>query len=159
MIADEEWDCMCEGLMQRGICGAIAESQIHHVQGRPLLNGMFGVLKGETAQGREVHRLIMNLVPLNKLCKGIEGDVSTLPAWPSMGSFFIQPTETLLVSSEDVRCFFYLFRIPREWQPFLAFAKPLPARLCPHNRERFYLTSLVLPMGFCNSVALAQHIH
>ena len=159
MIADDEWDCMCEGLMQRGICGAIAESKVHHVQGRPLLNGMFGVLKEETAQGREVHRLIMNLVPLNKLCKGIEGDVSTLPAWPSMSSFFIQPTETLLVSSEDVRCFFYLFRVRREWQPFLAFAKPLPARLCPHNRERFYLTSLVLPMGFCNSVALAQHIH
>ena len=76
-----------------------------------------------------------------------------------MNSFFIQPTETLLISSEDARCFFYLFRVPREWQPFLAFAKPLPARLCPHNRERFYLTSLVLPMGFCNSVALAQHIH
>ena len=48
MVADEEWDCMCEGregLLKRGICGAIAESEIHHAQGRLLLNGMFSCEK------------------------------------------------------------------------------------------------------------------
>ena len=64
-----------------------------------------------------------------------------------------------MISSEDVRCFFYLFRVPPSWHPFLAFAKPLPAHLWSSADERCYLTSLVLPMGFCNSVALAQHIH
>ena len=123
MVPDDQWETMCKGLLSRGICGLIAEREIHHVQGRPLLNGLFGVLKEETDRGQEVHRLIMNLIPLNKLCKGVEGDVSTLPAWPSMSSYFIQPTEDLLISSEDVRCFFYLFRVPREWLPFLAFAK------------------------------------
>ena len=159
MVSDDDWGPMCEGLLSRGICGIIRESQIHRVEGRPLLNGLFGVLKEETDGGHEVHRLIMNLIPLNKLCKGVEGDVSTLPAWPSMNSYFIQPHENLLISSEDVRCFFYLFRVPPSWHPFLAFAKPLPAHLWSSADERCYLTSLVLPMGFCNSVALAQHIH
>ena len=159
MVSDDQWESMCEGLLSRGICGVIAESELHHVQGRPLLNGLFGVVKEETDNGQEVHRLIMNLIPLNKLCKGVEGDVSTLPAWPSMNSYFIQPTEDLLISSEDVRCFFYLFRVPREWLPFLAFSKLVPPRLCPDEHGRYYLTSLVLPMGFCNSVSLAQHIH
>ena len=137
----------------------MAESQLHHMQGRPLLNGLFGVLKEETHKGQPVHRLIMNLVPLNRPCKSITGDVSTLPAWPNMNGFYIQPGETLLISSEDVRCFFYLFKVPQEWRPFLGFAKRVPARLCPDEAEPYYLTSLVLPMGFSNSVALAQHIH
>ena len=93
MVSDDDWGPMCEGLLSRGICGIIRESQIHRVEGRPLLNGLFGVLKEETDGGHEVHRLIMNLIPLNKLCKGVEGDVSTLPAWPSMNSYFIQPHE------------------------------------------------------------------
>ena len=159
MVADCDWEAMCEGLLAKGVCGLMAESQLHHVQGRPLLNGLFGVLKEETHQGQPVHRLIMNLVPLNRLCKSITGDVSTLPAWPNMNGFYIQPGETLLISSEDVRCFFYLFKVPQEWRPFLGFAKRVPARLCPDEAEPYYLTSLVLPMGFSNSVALAQHIH
>ena len=106
-----------------------------------------------------IYRLIMNLIPLNKLRRPITGDVSTLPSWPSMNAFQIQPEETLLVSSEDARCFFYLFRVPREWRPFLAFSREVPPNLCGDRGEPCYLTSLVLRMGFCNSVSLAQHIH
>ena len=159
MVAGDQWEAVCSGLLSRGICGLIPESQVYKVEGKPLLNGLFGVLKEETFQGHEVHRLIMNLVPLNKLCRPITGDVSTLPSWPSMNAFQIQPGETLLVSSEDVRCFFYLFRVPQAWRPYLAFARRVPRNLCGDCPEACYLTSLVLPMGFCNSVSLAQHIH
>ena len=87
MVAEDQWEAMCDGLLSRGICGVIPESEVHHVDNKPLLNGLFGVLKEETYQGHEVHRLIMNLVPLNKLCRPITGDVSTLPSWPNMTAF------------------------------------------------------------------------
>ena len=159
MVPEDQWEAMCEGLLSRGICTVIPESQVHKIDNKPLLNGLFGVLKEETHQGHEVHRLIMNLVPLNKLCRPITGDVSTLPSWPHMNAFQIQADETLLVSSEDVRCFFYLFRVPKSWTPYLAFARRVPQKFCGGRAEACYLTSLVLPMGFCNSVSLAQHIH
>ena len=73
-----DWDAVCEGLVEAGICGANAEADLYHVEGRPLLNGMFGVSKGEMEMGHDVHRLIMNLVPLNNICRGIQGDVATL---------------------------------------------------------------------------------
>ncbi|CAJ1329700.1 unnamed protein product [Effrenium voratum] len=47
--------------------------------GRPEVEAQKGV--GEI----EVHRLIMNLIPLNRICRGIEGDIATLPSWSSMG--------------------------------------------------------------------------
>ena len=47
------------------------------------------------------------------------------------------------------------------WKPFLGFNRDVPSTLVP---ERFagrwcVLVSRVLPMGFANSVAIAQHIH
>ena len=159
MVELDQWESFCQGLLSKGVVGLIPESKVFHAQGKPLLNGLFGVLKEETHQGHEVHRLIMNLVPLNKLCRPITGDVSTLPSWPNMNAFQIHPDEALLVSSEDVRCFFYLFRVPVGWRPYLAFSRPVPPNLCGDSSEPHYLTSLVLPMGFCNSVSLAQHAH
>ena len=159
MVPMDQWETFCAGLLSRGICGLIPESAVYKVDNKPLLDGLFGVLKEEKHQGREVHRLIMNLLPLNKLCRPITGDVSTLPSWPSMNAFQIQQDETLLISSEDVRCFFFLFRVPKSWTPYLAFSRRVPENLCEGHSEPCYLTSLVLPMGFRNSVSLAQHIH
>ena len=57
-------------------------SELHRVDGRPLLNGLFAVSKQETAVGTdgapfEVCRLIMNLVPTNSCCRSLVGDTST----------------------------------------------------------------------------------
>ena len=41
----------------------------------------------------------------------------------------------------------------------MAFNRPLPPSLCGDRPGRWYPCSAVLPMGFKNSVALAQHIH
>eukprot|EP00438_Fugacium_kawagutii_P019340 Skav202391 [mRNA] locus=scaffold1406:428545:431115:- [translate_table: standard] len=76
-----------------------------------------------------------------------------------MSALQLHPTEDLVVSSEDVRCFFYIFRVPEEWHPFLSFNKPLPESLSPVAGEKFYLCSTVLPMGYKNSVSIAQHVH
>ena len=105
----------------------------------------------------------MNLIPLNAICMPLSGDVATLPAWSSMSPFFLQPTQNLLVSSEDVKCFFYVMSVPQSWSKFLGFNKPVPRGALPENlRDEsgvYYLVSRVLPMGFLNSVSLAQHVH
>ena len=159
MVPPESWDTMCEKLVELGVCRVIAEQDVHHVEGQPLLNGLFGVSKGEFDGPWETRRLIMNLIPLNEICRGIEGDVGTLPSWAGMNAFHLMPSEDLLMSSEDVRCFFYIFRVPLEWHPFLAFNRLISPGVCGVTEGRRYLCSTVLPMGFKNSVALAQHVH
>ena len=159
MVVEQDWDRMCEGLIDAGICGVMAEADLYHVKGKPLLSGLFGVSKGELANGYDVHRLIMNLIPLNNICRGIQGDIATLPAWSSSGPLYLMPTENLLISSEDVKCFFYIFRVPSAWERFLGFNKVVSSRFHPGREGRHVLVAKVLPMGFKNSVSIAQHIH
>ena len=158
MVADDQWEGVCRGLLSSGICGLLPESELFHVKGRPLLNGLFGVPKGDRAGGIELHRLIMNLIPLNNICRPIQGDVSTLPAWSSAGPLMLMPTQQLLIGS-DVRCFFYIFKVPAAWEKFLGFNKAVPTHLHLGQTERHFLVSRVLPMGFRNSVSLAQAVH
>ena len=70
-------------------------------------------------------------------------------------------SENLLVSSEDVKCFFYTMWVPECWSKFLAFNKVVPDHVLPPHLEgkTVYLASRVLPMGFLNSVSLAQNVH
>eukprot|EP00438_Fugacium_kawagutii_P025002 Skav224823 [mRNA] locus=scaffold613:211653:214870:- [translate_table: standard] len=162
MVDEADWADVCKGLLKSGICGLILEEDIFKVNGVPLLNGLFGVTKDETtAEGTEVFRLIMNLVPFNQISMSLAGDVNTLPNWSMMTPYYLAPGEDLLVSSEDIRCFFYTMAIPQCWQKYLAFNRPVPSVALPQHLqgEKVYLTSLVLPMGYLNSVSLAQHVH
>ena len=161
MVPPEAWEEMARGLISQGVCGVIGEDEIFKVKGVPALNGLFGVSKGEWNGSTEIHRLIMNLIPINQLVRGVDGDVATLPGLSSFSPLWLDPTEKLVVSSEDVRCFFYIFKVPEEWQRFMAFNRPLPPSLCPREgkKQRYYLCSRVLPMGFKNSVSIAQHVH
>ena len=162
MVDDANWARVCIGLLDAEVCTLIEEHEIFDDGEGPLLNGLFGVTKDEwTDSGTEVFRLIMNLVPLNALCMPMAGDVNTLPAWSGMSPFFLQPSQCLLVSSEDVKCFFYTMSVPKAWVKFLAFNKLVPDLVLPPHLQgrRVYLASQVLPMGFLNSVSLAQHVH
>lgn len=161
MVADEHWAGVCKGLVEAGVCVLLPRDEIYQWRGRPLLNGLFGVSKDEWAGGFETFRLIMNLVPLNTISKPLQGDIETLPSWSTMSPFFLQPNETLLVSSEDVRCFFYTMSVPQAWWKFLGFNKPVPSECLPQHLkgQEVYLAARVLPMGFMNSVSLAQHVH
>eukprot|EP00438_Fugacium_kawagutii_P025255 Skav212857 [mRNA] locus=scaffold786:244787:247873:+ [translate_table: standard] len=159
MVPDCEWEETCKGLLDSGICTLMPEAEVAHVEGKPLLNGLFGVSKGEVAEGHEVHRLIMNLIPLNNISRGIEGDVATLPSWSSTSPLSLLPGEEMVVSSEDVRCFFYIFAVPQAWHRYLGFNKRVPSNLHAHSSQPHVLCARVLPMGFKNSVSLAQHVH
>ena len=110
-------------------------------------------------------RLILNLVPLNNLCRPLVGDTPTLPLIQGMSTFLLEKAKFLTKSSEDIRCFIYLFSVPEEfeWKKFLGFAKVVPDEAPPqHLKGRVvHVVSRVLPMGCVNSVAIAQqqHIH
>ena len=160
-VQDDSWEAVCRGLLERGVCRLIPQSEVYQVHGKPLFSGMFGVSKEEfTASGVEIYRLIMNLVPVNKLCRNLGGDVSTLPSIVGLGNMVLGDGELLVMSSEDIKCFFYLFSIPTSWHKFMSFGRAVPTTIVgPDRGEPYYLCSLVLPMGFLSSVAIAQHVH
>ena len=161
MIGEGEWPDVCSGLIAKRVCEVWPISQLHHIDGAPLLNGMFAVGKGEFKAGIETQRLIMNLVPVNQLCKPLQGDVGTLPAVSGLSGFLLGSGEVVLLSSEDIKCFFYLFSIPTSWKKYMGFNKIVPPELVPPelNGQTCVLVARVLPMGFLNSVSIAQHIH
>ena len=166
MVSQDHWAEVCLGLVDRGVCGLMKRDELFHVKGRPVLNGLFAVEKGEQAEDEsgekfEVCRLIMNLVPTNGLCRNLVGDTSTLPTVTGMSGTVLTDGELLLTSSEDIRCFFYLFRTPPEWHRFMGFGREVPEKGLPegYSGKGWHLVSRVLPMGFINSVAIAQHVH
>lgn len=160
MVNDSDWEEVAINLVKCGICEVIPDSEIFRANGVAVRNGLFGVEKGETKEGFPVYRLIMNLVPLNSLAQPMEADIQTLPHWMGMNPFSLDVSEGLLVSSEDIRCFFYTLKLPRCWMPFLSFNKEVPKSMRPAGcKEACFLTASVLPMGFLNSVGIAQHVH
>lgn len=137
MVNKEDWFDVCRGLVDCGVCGIIPLEDVCHIHGRPLLGGLFGIGKNEFV-----------------------GEVET-PGIAGLSPFMLGDGEVALVSSEDIRCFFYLFGLPSCWYPFLGFNKEVPPQLVPprFQGKTCVLHSKVLPMGFRNSVGIAQHVH
>ena len=160
-VEPESWEQVCSGLISKGVCRLIPLSEVYHFSEGPLLNGLFSVSKEEfTATGVEICRLIMNLVPTNKLCRNLGGDLSTLPSVTGLSSIVLGKDDVLVMSSEDIKCFFYLFSVPSSWHKFMAFGREVPPSVAPQGaREPYYMAARVLPMGFISSVAIAQHVH
>ena len=129
--------------------------------GRSYLTAFFQLVKMKFKDGIPLARLIMNLKPWNRVSRSLEGDVCTLPAVTQLGALHLHDDDVIVTSSEDLRCFFYLFRVPPSWTKFMAFGKEAPPGLVPQGQEskRWFLASRVLPMGYLNSVGIAQHIH
>ncbi|OLP90373.1 Protein aardvark [Symbiodinium microadriaticum] len=103
MVAGEDWPEVAAGLVERRICDVIPLSQVLHVQGHPVLGGLFGVPKMEEVDGIPVFRLIMDLRPINQLFDTIAGDLHTLPMLSQLFPLEIFPEDNILVSSEDIK--------------------------------------------------------
>ena len=121
MRSDSEWPDICAGLVSKGVCEIWPIDRLHHIDRSPLLNGMFSGRQGEFKGNLETQRLIMNLVPVNSLCKSLTGDVGPRPAISGMNGYLLEQGEVALLSSEDICCFFYLFAIPEQWKPYMGF--------------------------------------
>jgi hypothetical protein len=91
LVPPDQWETFCNELLSRGVFARVHEDDIHRVDNKLLLNGLFGVSKGEFDGAWESMRIIMNLVPVNQVCKSIEGDVGTLPSWAGMTPLRLMP--------------------------------------------------------------------
>ena len=99
----------------------------------------------------------MDLRPVNQLFESVAGDLHTLPMLSQLLPLEIFPDESILISSEDIKSMFYIIGVPDVWRPLLAFGREVPSHLKPKGVEGpCVLTSRVLPMGFINSVSVAQ---
>ena len=161
MCSPEEWKVVSRGLLERGLCKVCRVAELHHVDSKPLYNGMFSVGKGEYHDDLEITRLIMNLKPCNRVMRSLTADTGTLPSITALSSLYLEDHQLLITSSEDLRCFFYLFRVPEAWSKYFGFGMPLDEELVPEEMkgEDCCLTATVLPMGWLNSVGIAQHVH
>ena len=132
MVSEVDWPEVCAGLVASGIYKVVPQSCLHHVGETPLLNRMFAVSKNEfTESGVELHRLIMNLVPVNRLCRSLKGDAGTLPTIAGLSAFYLEEDEVAVMSSEDIKCFYYLVRVPETLHKYLGSARPVPPELVP----------------------------
>ena len=113
MVPPDGWYDFCSNLLRIGVFDMIHEDDVYKVEDQLLLNGLFGVSKHEFQDGWEILRIIMNLIPLNGVCREFQGDVGTLPAWSGMTALQLHPHEGLVVSSEDVRCFSIFLKCPK----------------------------------------------
>ena len=147
-------------LIARNICEWIDVDQVYRVGGVPVLNGLFGVEKAsKLADGRAVLRLIMNLTGSNSTQDQLEGTTFSLPSITSWQSIFLEGDQTLALHQSDMSSAFYLFRLPRVWLPYLAFAVVVPGSDIDRDpRKKFALACKVLPMGWLSSVGIMQEI-
>ena len=102
----------------------------------------------------------MDLRPINANFLALGGDLGSLPMISQLFQLELQPHEQLVISSEDIRAMFYIVGLPSEWNKHLCFNKVIPSRFhSSHDPRPHVLHSRVLPMGYLNSVSIAQHLH
>ena len=154
---------LCKLLVSRNICGWIPESEVLTVQGRKVLNGLFGVGKGkflDASNEKEVVRVIMNLKPTNRVMRHAEGSVSGLPSITQYLSLVLEGNENAVLFQSDMSSAFYLFRIPPQWMPYLCFGISFSRDILGigKGREKLYLACNVIPMGWASAVSVMQEI-
>jgi hypothetical protein len=133
-------------------------------RGTKILNGLFGVIKkGATLpppDGRPLLRTIMNLTPTNRLQYKYDGDMSRLPMCQSWKAICLDESETLRLSSEDLRGAFYLFSLPAAWSRYLVFAHSRSGEEIGRTPGcHYYAACRTLPMGWKTAMAVIQTAH
>ena len=118
---EEAWAIAVE-LVKRGIFRvAQNDEQIFDGEGSPITAGLFGIGKGKWPEGlegcdlHEILRLIINMVGSNDVMEDFQGETSTLPYLGQWRSISMEKGCCLHWSGEDLRCAFYLLRLPKVW--------------------------------------------
>ena len=157
-----EWIDIAKVLMARNLAGFVPRSQVACVDGIVPLCGAFGVGKDGNPRGVGNQRLVINMPFTNKLLRDLDGDMAQLPQTNTWQIIMLDSTEVLLVSSEDLKCAFYLFRLPETWMPFLCFS-PVVKRgdlgIPGDCTEVGHVALKVVPMGATFATGVIQHVH
>lgn len=149
---------IAEELVVRNVCDWVPLNKVQKVKGTPVLNGLFGVTKHAVLEdGRPVLRLIMNLTGSNSTQHQLEGGCMGLPNITSWQSLVICPGEEVKIHQSDMSSAFYLFRLPAQWKPYLAFNVLAQGEDIGGQVGVCYaLCCSVIPMGCLNSVGIMQ---
>ena len=159
-VKQGDWEKLCKALYERGIL--VPTEEVISLRKEPVRNGLFGVEKTgkDLPDGRPAQRLIMDLRGSNSIMRIIEGDIKTLTGASAFTSILLEDNKVISISGDDLVSSFYLFKLPPAWYPYLAFERGVRWRSLGVDREgTTYMASAVLPMGFCSSVGIMQHIH
>ena len=145
-------------LETRGVIDWIPAEEVYRDELGKCLNGLFGVVKpGKfTPTGEPVLRVIMNLIPANRLFQVICGDVHLLPHGAAWLPLMVEAGEYLHISQGDMSAAFYLFAIPKCWQRYMSFAYrvdglALDGKLAAGSGQPagFFPWAGIPPLGLC----------
>ena len=105
----------------------------------------------------EILRLIINLVPSNLLQEVIPGDVATLPHFAQWRGLELFEGEELFWTAEDIKCAFYIFKLPAEWLRWFVLNMPLYGEQIGRKPGvRYWFALGVIPMGWVSAVGICQ---
>ena len=147
-------------LVERKVCTWVPDKDVLRVGDCKVLNGLFGVGKGKRlADGREIQRVIMNLIPSNAVMEQARGSTSGLPSITQYLSLVLDQDEELCLYQSDMSSAFYLFAIPPCWTRFLCFNLAVDGReIGLDSGSTYFLACGVIPMGWSSAVSIMQEI-
>lgn len=160
MCEDEEWNKVVKALYDRKLVKPVSRCPV--VDGKPVTNGAFGVVKpGKTTEsGKEVLRMIFDLRATNSIMDQIQGDVGKLVGAAGFLKLTVKEGECLLISGEDLTAAFYLFRLPPQWADFMVLEKEVPWDIFVSGKPGKTRVGIsVLPMGWNSAVGIMQSAH
>eukprot|EP00435_Cladocopium_sp_Y103_P062211 s313_g23.t2 len=150
-----------ELLKERGIIDWVPADVAYKNSKGTYLNGLFGVVKQGrfTATQQPVLRVIMNLIPVNSILAVNKGDISFLPSPTAWIPICAENGEVFTMSQGDMQSAFYLFRMPKGWEPFFCFNFAVSGeQVGLAAGQQFRPCCKVLPMGWSSSVGIMQQI-
>ena len=147
-------------LVDRKICSWIRDDAVLRVGSQQVLSGMFAVGKGSfLADGSEVQRIIMNLIPSNAVFKHAQGGTADLPSITQYLSLVLKSDERVFYFQSDMTSAFYLFRIPICWHPMMAFNIGFTGEQLGFGGSGLFRPCCsVIPMGWASAVSVMQEI-
>lgn len=158
----KEGDLMkvAEQLVERNICGWVDWESVLEFRGEKVFNGLFGVAKSaKLDDGRSHLRVIMNLIPSNAVLHQLSGCVQELPSITQYMSLVLEDGESLSLCQSDMTSAFYLFRLPEEWERYLAFNVVVQgSQIGLEPSKKYCLACRVLPMGWSSAVSVMQEV-
>lgn len=159
-VVDGDREKLASLLVSRGVCVWVHEDEVLRVGSTRVLNGLFGVGKGKfLPDGREIQRVIMNLIPSNSVMTQAKGSTSGLPSITQYLSLVLDREESVLLFQSDMSSAFYLFAIPPAWSPYLCFNISMKGeQIGKSPGSIYYLACGVIPMGWSSAVSIMQEI-
>eukprot|EP00971_Amphidinium_carterae_P345207 6486036-Amphidinium_carterae.1 len=94
------------------------------------------------------------MVPSNGLQTLLTDQMDELPYVGQWHAFEVGDEMTVSWSSEDIRCAFYVFKLPRCWRRWMVLRDPIEV-----DGHKQHIALAVIPMGWISAVIICQHIH